>query len=210
MATTQTTWRITGDYFENCNCDVVCPCLFSPGPPMTARPTAGACEVPLAFHIERGTYGDVPLDGLNAVVALRTPGVMSEGNASVALYLDDRADGPQRAALQAIFSGAAGGPPAALAPIITTVLGVKTVPIRWHKDGKRRAVEIPGIANLAVRAVPSMNPDGEIWASNAHPLAMDKLAMAVGEENSTFSDYGMRWDNSGKNGHYAAINWSVS
>jgi hypothetical protein len=39
---------------------------------------------------------------------------------------------------------------------------------------------------------------------------MDKLAMAVGEESSTFADYGMRWDNSGKNGHYAAINWSVS
>jgi hypothetical protein len=210
MATSQTSWRINGEYFENCNCDVVCPCLFSPGPPMTARPTAGACEVPLAFHIARGQYGNVPLDGLNAVVALRTPGVMSEGNASVALYLDERADERQREALQAIFSGAAGGPPAALAPIISTVLGVKVVPIRWHKDGKRRAVEIPGIAHLAVRAVPSMDPDGEIWASNAHPLAMDKLAMAVGEESSTFADYGMRWDNSGKNGHYAAINWSVS
>lgn len=210
MTASQTTWRINGDYFENCNCDVVCPCLFSPGPPMTARPTAGACEVPLAFHIERGMYGNVPLDGLNAVVALRTPGIMSEGNASVALYLDERADERQRGALQAIFSGAAGGPPAALAPIITTVLGVKVVPIRWQKDGKRRAVEIPGIAHLAVRAVPSMDPDGEIWASNAHPMAMDKLAMAVGEESSTFADYGMRWDNSGKNGHYAAINWSVS
>jgi hypothetical protein len=32
--------------------------------------------------------------------------------------------------------------------------------------------------------------------------------MAVGEQNSTWTDYGMNWDNSGKNGHYAAINWS--
>jgi hypothetical protein len=209
MTATQTRWRIEGDYFENCNCDVVCPCLFSPGPPMTAQPTAGACEVPLAFHIERGSYGDVSLDGLNAVVALRTPGVMGAGNASVALYLDERADERQREALQAIFSGAAGGPPAALAPIITTVLGVKSVPIRWHKDGKRRAVEIPGVANLAVRAVPSMNPDGEIWVQNAHPLAMEQLAMAVGDAGSTFADYGMRWDNAGKNAHYAPIKWAV-
>jgi hypothetical protein len=51
-----------------------------------------------------------------------------------------------------------------------------------------------------------MDSDGEIWASKAHPLAMDKLAMALGEENSTFADYGMRRDDSGKNGHYAAIN----
>lgn len=209
MIATQTRWRISGDYFENCNCDVVCPCLFSAGAPMTAQPTAGSCEVPFAFHIDEGSYGDVRLDGLNVVVALRTPGIMSEGNASVALYLDERADDRQREALQAIFSGAAGGPPAALAPLITSVLGVKSVPIHWRKEGKSRAVEIPGVARLSVHAVPSMNPDGEIWASNAHPLAMDKLALAVGDDGSTYEDHGMRWDNSGKNGHYAAINWVV-
>jgi len=83
MTTAHTSGRLTGDYFENCNCDVVCPCLFSPGPPMTARPTAGPCEVPLAFHIELGMYGDVALDGLNrAKAAGRNPvdprcGVMS-------------------------------------------------------------------------------------------------------------------------------------
>jgi len=41
-----------------------------------------------------------------------------------------------------------------------------------------------------------------------HPVAPDKLAFAVGAKNSTFSDHGMRWDNSGKNGHYAPIRWS--
>jgi hypothetical protein len=32
--------------------------------------------------------------------------------------------------------------------------------------------------------------------------------MAFGDQNSTWTDYGMSWDNSGKNGHYATINWS--
>ena len=41
-------WRLSGDYFENCNCDVVCPCLFSTAPPLTARPTQGECNVPLS------------------------------------------------------------------------------------------------------------------------------------------------------------------
>jgi hypothetical protein len=210
MTATQTRWQIEGDYFENCNCDVVCPCLFSPGPPMTAHPTAGPCEVPFAFHIDRGNYGDTALDGLNAVVALRTPGVMSEGHATVALYLDERADEQQRAGLQAIFSGAAGGPVGALAPLIETVLGVKAVPITFTKDGQRRAVEIPGIMRTSVHAAPSMNPDGAILVSNAHPFAMESLAMAVGDEGSTWADYGMRWDNSGKNGHYAPIRWSAN
>ncbi len=67
-------WSFTGDYFENCNCTVVCPCLFSTNAPLTSSPTEGACEVAFAFHLERGRYGDVTLDGLNVVLIARTPG----------------------------------------------------------------------------------------------------------------------------------------
>jgi hypothetical protein len=31
-----------------------------------------------------------------------------------------------------------------------------------------------------------------------HPVAPDKLALAIGSSGSTFTDHGMRWDNSGK------------
>ena len=103
--------------------------------------------------------------------------------------------------------GSAGGPLGALAPLISTVLGAKTVPITFNIAGKRRTVEIPNIMHLAVHRLPSMDPNNEIWALNAHPFS-SKLAMAVGEQNSTWTDYGMSWDNSGKNGHYASINWS--
>ncbi len=202
-------WNITGDYFENCNCAVVCPCIFSTNAPLTSSPTEGACEVAFAFHLERGRYGDVALDGLNAALIARTPGPMGEGNWTVALYLDERSDTRQREALQAIFTGAAGGTMGAFAPLISEVLGVQAVPIAWRKEGKRRAVEIPGVMQLAVRAVPSvMGEDREVVAINAHPFAPDGLAMAVGEDGSTWTDYGMHWDNSGRNGHYAAIAWS--
>jgi hypothetical protein len=200
-------WQITGDYFENCNCDVVCPCLFSPNAPLTSKPTAGACEVAFGFHIDRGSYDTTPLDGLNVALISRTPGPMAQGNWSVALYLDERADEQQRQALQSIFTGAVGGPLATLAPLISTVLGARTVPITFHKEGKRRSIDIPNVMQMAVRAIPSLNPDEEIWAKNAHPFA-SSVSLAVGEEKSTWADYGMRWDNSGKNGHYAPISWS--
>ena len=45
-------WQLSGDYFENCNCDVVCPCLVSKNAPLTARPTEGECNVALIFHID--------------------------------------------------------------------------------------------------------------------------------------------------------------
>ena len=34
---TQQKWHLSGDYFENCNCNLVCPCLVSPSAPLTAR-----------------------------------------------------------------------------------------------------------------------------------------------------------------------------
>ncbi|MHB8575388.1 MAG: DUF1326 domain-containing protein [Dehalococcoidia bacterium] len=208
MVATQTRWQLSGDYFENCNCDVVCPCLFSPLPQMTAMPTAGACEVAFGFHVNGGRYGEESLDGLNVGLIGRSPGAMGAGNWSVALYLDERATQPQREALQAIFTGAAGGTMSNLAPLIGTVLGVKAAPITWKKEGKRRSLEIPGIMHIAVHAAPGLGGEAEILVSGAHPFASEGLAMAVGDAGSTWEDYGMRWDNSGKNGHYAAINWS--
>jgi hypothetical protein len=201
-------WQLTGNYFENCNCDVVCPCLFSTLPPLTSKPTNGDCKLGIAFHVDRGAYGKVALDSLNAVLMIHTPGVMADGNWSVAVYLDSRANDQQREALQAIFTGAAGGPVATLAPLISKVLGVKTAPIIYASVDKKRSVEISGVLKMAVHATPSIVPDKEIWATNAHPFATEGLAMAVGDQGSTFEDYGMRWDNSGKNGHYAPIKWS--
>src|SRR5262244_4551093 len=81
-------WHLSGDYFENCNCSVVCPCLVSKAPPLTSRPTEGVCDVGVIFHIENGRYGDVTLDGLNVALAIHTPGPMGEGNWAVGAYID--------------------------------------------------------------------------------------------------------------------------
>jgi hypothetical protein len=208
MAAAETSWRIRGEYFENCNCDIVCPCLFSALPPMTSVPTEGACEVAFGFHVDEGSFGDVTLDGLNVALIARTPGAMADGNWQVALYLDDQADEAQSGALQAIFTGGAGGVMANLAPLIGEVLGARNASIRWQQDGKRRSIDVDDVMSLAVSAVPSINPDSEIWAANAHPFAPAGVAMAVGDEGSTYTDHGLRWDNSGKNAHYAPIDWS--
>ena len=204
----QVQWQLSGDYFENCSCSVVCPCLVSKAAPLTSRPTEGVCDVPLIFHIESGRYGDIALDGLNVVVAVHTPGPMADGNWCVAAYIDQRADDRQTEALGAIFTGAAGGPMAAFAPLISKNLGVKKVPITYKIDGKKRSAEIPNILHMSVDPLPTAHPSGEMWANVGHPVSPDKLALGVGASGNTFSDHNMRWDNSGKNGHYAPIRWS--
>ncbi len=207
--TTQAKWRLSGDYFENCNCDVVCPCLVSSAAPLTSRPSQGVCDVALVFHIDKGRYGEVTLDGLNVAMIAHTPGAMADGNWTAAPYIDERADDQQTAALGAIFGGTEGGPMAAFAPLIGTRLPGKKVPIAYTISGNTRSVAIPGIMHMAVEPLKTMHPGGEMWGAMGHPVAPDKQAFAVGSEGSVFADHGMRWDNSGKNGHYAPINWSA-
>jgi hypothetical protein len=204
----QTKWSLAGDYFETCNCNVLCPCLISTSSPMTARPTEGDCHVALFFHINRGAYGAVKLDGLNLVVCASSDGPMGQGNWTGATYVDERADDGQMEALGTIFSGATGGPMAAFAPLFSKSLGVKKAPITFKIDGKVRSGEIPGVLSMAVEPLPTLAEGGEIWAETGHPVNPKKLALATGRPGSTYADYGLKWDNSGRNGHYAAINWS--
>ena len=202
-------WSFEGEYFENCNCTVVCPCAVSTQAPFTATPTEGFCDAGFAFHLDRGAFGDVPLNDLNLALIAHVPGPMIEGNWQVGLYLDERADTSQQAALTAIFSGQAGGPLGAFAPLIGEVLGAKSVPITYAVEGRRRSVEIPGIMQMVVRPIPSaIGEDAEMVAVNAHPFAPAGVVMAMGEAGSSWTDYGLTWDNSGRNGHYAPVHWA--
>src|SRR5207248_6348339 len=127
---------------------------------------------------------------------------------TVAAYVDSRADDKQTEALGAIFTGAAGGPVSLLAPLVGQVLGPKKVTITYQISGKTRSAEIPNILHMSVDPLPTGHPSGEMWANAGHPFSPDKLALASGAKGNTFTDHGMRWDNSGKNGHYAPIRWS--
>jgi len=162
----------------------------------------------LAVHIDSGTYGDTRLDGLTAVIVGYSPGSMADGNWKVGVFVDERASEAQRGALGGILSGNEGGPMAAFAPLIGEMLGIEFVPITYTQDGRRRAVSIPGKVNMSVSGFPSMKPDAEAWVDSGHPFSPDRLALAVGEQGSTLTAFGMTWDNSGKNGHHAAISWS--
>lgn len=199
---TQAHWSLDGDYFENCNCEVLCPCLLSRA---EAEPTDGECHGILAFHFERGRCGDIDLSGLNAAVLFFVEGPMARGNWTVGTYLDARATTEQEQALQQIFSGALGGPPALLAAVAGKNLGVKKVSITYQTDGNKRSLQIPKIADMNVEGITGSN-DEQVWIDNVvHPVAA-RLSAARGT-HTTIRDHGFVWDNSGKNGHFAPFHW---
>ena len=198
-------WSLEGEYMENCSCDVLCPCITSSmaGPADTER-----CLVPLAMHIEKGEKDGVSLDGLNAVLGVDSPQVMGEGGWRVAVYLDERANEEQQAALGQILSGEAGGPPSMLAGLIGEQLGVRVVPINYTSDDNRKRVEVPGIMDFEIE--PIRNPEtGDVLevTGTIHPMGSNlPIAQSV---RGTFDDFGLTFDNTGKNGHYRQFAWSA-
>lgn len=93
-------WRITGTELANCNCAYGCPCQFN------ALPTYGDCRAAVGYEIERGHFGQVPLDGLRMVLLVSWPGPVHEGNGTMQVIIDERADAAQRDALVKIMTGA--------------------------------------------------------------------------------------------------------
>ena len=204
MSVAKQPWKIQGEYFESCNCEVLCPCILSN---LSARPTEGHCDVVLAFRIDKGNYGATDISGLNAVQALITPGQMAQGNGTLAVYIDRRGTAEQRAALEAIFSGAAGGPPSLFGPIVSTMLGCKAVEINFTMHGNERKLVIPGITEVTVKGIPGRGGKDVVWLENVgHPYSA-RLAAAKGAD-SNFKDSSLDFHNSGRNGHYSGIDWT--
>jgi hypothetical protein len=201
-----TKWNVGGDYFESCSCNFLCPCDTN----FLARPTQGYCAVIMGFHINQGAYDGLALDGLNFVVAVHTPEEMGKGNWSVGLITDERATPDQQNALTAIVSGQAGGPMAALAPVIGKFLGVEAQPIRFDKDGLNCSVSVPGQVDSAVEGVPGAKAGDAVYYDDIdHPVST-RLALAR-SKHSHLHAFGLNWDDTSgqNNGHYAAFNWQA-
>ncbi|MBI3797575.1 MAG: DUF1326 domain-containing protein [Deltaproteobacteria bacterium] len=198
-------WTIAGEYFESCNCDLICACLVQASTPRDR------CDAALAFHINNGTYGQISLNGLNAVlvVSFPGPGKMRNGNWTAAVYVDEKGSAAQQDALGNIFSGKAGGTPGAIfAGLVTKFLGVKPTPIAFEVNGNDRRLTIPNILEIDISAITGRDGNEPIWATNAaHPVS-PKLALAQSRAYK-YADHNLAWDTSGTNGHFSSFTWAA-
>jgi len=200
-------WKVSGQYYETCSCDFVCPCL--PGQ-MAVRPSKGSCTFAMAFQVDRGSYGSVSLDGLGFIVLGLTPEAMGNGNWYVGLIADERASVEQRDAITAIASGAAGGPMAALSGLIGKFLGVESAPIRFDRDGAKWSVQASRLVDMAAEGAMGINPTATEplhFENTGHPAA-DRFALAHALWSHVHA-MGLAWDDvTGKNnGQYAPFSW---
>jgi hypothetical protein len=199
-------WHIEGTYFENCNCDMICPCSTSG---QTAPADNERCNVALAFHVDTGEVDGVDVSGLTVCVVSETPALMSEGGWKVGVLMDALASAEQADALGAVFGGQRGGPMAALGPLIGEMAGLESVPINYSNDGRRHEVRIGDAVNMAVEDfVSPMDATGQGVKVSGIGFPADTLAAGTATA-SRVDVFGMTWDNAGKNSFSAPFAWSA-
>ena len=147
-----TPWRIADTYLEACNCEAICPCRRVGGQ-SGGRSTYGVCLGSLSWQIQDGHAGDVDLADMRAVLANRYDDDERGSPWSFVLYVDERADGCQREALEGIFLGRLGGTPEVQFPWVwkqSNLIAVRPVPIEidhtpgrgWFRAGGEVSVRV--------------------------------------------------------------------
>jgi hypothetical protein len=199
-------WSIEGRYFENCSCEVICPC--------TASLELGAdydhCTVALVFHIDSGEVDGVDVSGLTVAPIAQTPKYMHEGNWRLGLLIDEAASDEQAEKLGGVFSGQLGGPMGALAPLVGEVLGVERVPMQFSSDDGHHRLTVGDMGEVDVNdVVPFGSESGEpAKVTNVFHPAGSTLTIAKATEASGISAFGLDVSNAGKSGFSGPFAWS--
>lgn len=169
------------------------------------NPDQAECNLTCAWHIKSGHYADITLDGLNIAAIFHTPGKMLTGPKwKVAPYLDERATKEQAEVLGKIYSGQAGGFLGVIAGLIGEIVGVRSVPVLSESQGKKRSLQIPSALDLTIEGITGADQKTETMLTNPQLYAAPGFPIIIAKSvKHRFSDYGIKWVNSGKNGFYS-------
>ena len=196
-------WRVRGELFLNCSCEVFCPCVVSLG---RAPPTEGSCRTWMAVAVDEGRYGEADLSGLGVGILGEIPGRMADGNWTVALYVDERASDAAFDGLAAILSGRAGGSTGLLGLLVSTVLGAERAPVEIVRDGRRRSIRVGRKIEGEIEAIEGAEPDRPVTVSNSRYWMGPEIVVARGLR-SRLRDHGRMWDFGGRSAEICPIDW---
>src|SRR5215469_11704972 len=202
-------WTMRGEYMESCNCDYLCPCIYTnPQGPATHD----HCYAAMVFRIDEGSWDGVKLDGLKFALVIRSGKVMADGNWVFAGVVDEAANAHQRRALAAIVGGEAGGPPGFIREnLVSDFRGVEFKPIDFNLDGLKRSTAIPDIVTFEIEGVtPRRRSEEPMYIDNTSHPANRRLALGRAKELHVHG-FGLDLDlvGTGNNGHFAPFSWTA-
>ncbi|MEP6909511.1 MAG: DUF1326 domain-containing protein [Actinomycetota bacterium] len=198
-------WNLEGTYFENCNCDVLCPCGASS---LVLPADKERCQFLFAYHVDSGEIDDLDVSNRTVLLLGDTPAQMTDGNWRVGLIVDDGASEEQAQALGAVFGGQKGGPMELLAPLISEMIGLEQMPISYEDEGFTHRLKAGDGIDLEVEDfVPEGFSEPSRLTGIFHPS--NSTLTVARATRSKIQAFGMEFDNEGKNGHSAPFSWAA-
>jgi hypothetical protein len=199
-------WKLEGRYFENCSCDVVCPCTAS----LDIGADTERCTPALVFHIDSGEIDGVDVGGLNVIAVADTPRVMTEGDWRLGVILDSAASDEQAEKLGAVFSGQLGGPMEAVSGLIGENLGVERLPIEFSSEAGVHSVKAGDAIDIEVEdVIPFGSESGEpARLVNVFHPANSELTVSKAKRSSVRL-FGLDLSQDGKSGFSSSFSWGA-
>ena len=198
-------WHARGLMFENCTCQLVCPGHMH----FSQACTHERCLGYWAIRVDEGAYGDVPLGGLRAFIAFDAPQRMMDGGWTEVVVIDESATAPQRAALDSILRGQAGGSWGLLARFVGTWLETRYLPIAFTDEGTTHRAEIPGLLTTSVTNVKGRDRSQPVTFENIfNQIHGASQVIALG--STRYDDGVIRIATDKTHGLHSRFAWTVS
>jgi hypothetical protein len=200
-------WSIQGLEFTSCNCSWGCPCQFN------GLPTHGFCRAFCFVQIEKGHFGDVPLDGLRWGFMAAWPKAIHLGDGKCQTIVDEKANPQQRNAIETISHGGETEPGSLITQVFSTTMSEylptlsKPIQLTIDYNGRNAEVKVPGL--LEGKAESIRNP----VTGAPHPV---RVVMPTGFEftesevlsGRAKSTGTIELDLDGSHAHLAHIHWN--
>ena len=198
-------WWAKGLLFENCNCQIVCPGHVH----FSNKCTHERCIGYWAIRFEEGTYGDVDLAGVTAVIAYESPQHMISGGWTEAVIIDERASQEQRATVENILTGRAGGPWEVLDRFGERRLPTRTAPIEITDEDAVKRVMIEGLLESRIENVRGWDQNQPVTFRNMFNQVHDSTQV-IAQGDTTYDDGEIFLQNKGTHALHSRFHWSVT
>jgi hypothetical protein len=197
-------WRMRGELVLSCSCTVFCPCTLSLG---LAPPTEGYCQTWAGIRIDEGQFDETDLAGVKVGLIVEIPGLMSRGNWTAGLFVDDAASIHAVKALTRIFTGRVGGSTHLLSILVGHFLGVRQAPIVYRTEGATRIFTVEKIIDGAVTPVRGKDKGEPVVIRNSEYWIAPDITVARAD-TSRVRAFGRNWNFAGRSAEICRLDWS--
>ena len=198
-------WWAKGLLFENCNCQVVCPGHVH----FSNKCTYERCIGYWAIRFDEGSYGDVDLAGVTAVIGYDCPQHMISGGWTETVIIDVRASQAQRTSVETILTGRAGGPWELLDRFVERRLPTRTLPIEITDEDAVKRVVIEGILESTIENIRGWDRNQPVTFKNMFNQ-VHASTQVIGQGDTTYDDGEIVLQSEGTHALHSHFDWSVT